>query len=133
MGITTALTALSLAASVTFAPVPTGRTVTFSSGCAVPYKLCHMVYTRAYTKNVLAPATSGSAASVLAIMTGACVAVGGPPGGVACAALFGVLSGNANAAVSQAAAQNQCADYVADVTQTVGWFQTNNGPDCHDN
>jgi hypothetical protein len=94
--------------------------------------LCHQVYSRHYTKNVLAPAASGAGTSFTAAMTGACTAMGGPPAGFICAAFFGSISGEAVSTISQAAAQNQCADFVTDPTDSVGWFRTDNGPDCHD-
>jgi len=103
----------------------------FGADCTGWGPTCHTVFSRAYTKNVLQPAASGTATGLLASTVGVCVAAGDPPGGATCAAIFGSYSGASQAAISQAAAQNQCAAYTTYFTDAIAVWKTDFGPDCH--
>ena len=89
------------------------------------------MFSRSYTKNVLAPAASGTASGLLASVIGLCTAVWHQPGTATCAAIFGSYAGASTAAISQAAAQNQCAGYTTYFTEAIAIWRTDFGPDCH--
>jgi hypothetical protein len=91
---------------------------------------CHTVFGRSYTHNVLQLAASGSAQGLLASVVGLCTKVWTPVGGATCAAIFGSYAGASSAAISQAAAQNQCAVYTSYFTDAVAIWRTDNGPLC---
>lgn len=149
MPTTATLSALVVAASVALAPatgdqpqdmaghvVPASerhKNITFADDCFSLVKLtCTTVFGRSYTHNVLAPAASGAGTGLTAAAVGVCTASGGPPGGASCAAVFGAYNGFNVAAISQAAAQNQCAAYETWVSDAVAVWKTDFGPDCQD-
>lgn len=105
--------------------------ITFGADCTGWGPTCHSVFSRSYTKNVLAPAASGTATGLTAATVGLCTAVGGSPGGATCTAIFGTYAGASTAAINQAAAQNQCASYVTYFSDAFAVRKTDFGPDCH--
>lgn len=105
--------------------------ITFGDDCLRPFApTCKTTFGRAYTKNVLQPASGGVASGLTAGMVGLCTAVGGPPAGGTCTAILGTYAGSSTAAISQAAAQNQCAAYTTYFTDAIAIWHTEFGPDC---
>jgi hypothetical protein len=136
---TTRLWAATLVTAVTLALVGGSGTayardnnpnISFGDDCYGFGPTCHTVFSRSYTHNVLQPAASGSAQGLLASVVGLCTKVWTPVGGATCAAIFGSYAGASSAAISQAAAQNQCAGYTSYFTDAVAIWRTDNGPLC---
>ncbi|MGQ0572880.1 MAG: hypothetical protein ACT4RN_01605 [Pseudonocardia sp.] len=92
---------------------------------------CTTYWTRSYTKNVLAPAASGGSTAFVGLMAAICGAAGPGPA-LLCGGAATTLAGVSTAAITQAAAQNQCAAYVADMILQVGIFRTDNSSFCKD-
>jgi hypothetical protein len=78
----------------------------------------------------LQPAAAGSAQGLLASVIGLCTKVWTAAGGATCAAIFGSYAGASTTAISQAAAQNQCAGYTTYFTDAAAIWRTDNGPLC---
>lgn len=104
--------------------------ISFGDDCYSWGPTCHTVFSRSYTHNVLQPAASGTAQGLLASVIGLCTKVWKAPGAATCSMIFGTYGGASIAAISQAAAQNQCAQYVSYFTDAIAVWSTNNGPLC---
>jgi hypothetical protein len=99
--------------------------ISFGDDCySMTSPTCHTVFSRSYTHNVLAPASTGSAAGLLASVVGVCKLAWGQNGAAACAAIFGAYAGASTAAINQAAAQNQCAAYTTYFTDAIAIWRT---------
>ena len=148
MPTTATLSALLVAAAVILAPghggqprtadgltVPVSekhKNITFADDCLSIGPTCTTVFGRKYTHDVLAPAASGTGTGLTAAATGTCYAAGGPPGSATCAAIFGSYNGFSVAAISQAAAQNQCAAYESYFSDAAAVWKTDFSDDCQD-
>jgi hypothetical protein len=135
LGAVTLVIALSLAGVVAGTGTALARdssaNITFGDDCYSAFNpTCHTVFSRSYTHNVLAPAASGTATGLLASIVGLCVAVWKTPGGATCSAIFGAYSGASQAAISQAAAQNQCAGYTTYFSDAIAVWRTDNSSMC---
>jgi hypothetical protein len=104
--------------------------ITFGQDCYGWGPTCHTVFSRSYTHNVLQPAASGTAQGLLASVIGLCTKVWKAPGAATCSMIFGTYGGASIAAISQAAAQNQCAGYTTYFTDAIAIWRTDNGPLC---
>jgi hypothetical protein len=105
--------------------------ISFGDDCYSAFNpTCHTVFSRAYTHNVLQPAASGTAQGLLASVIGLCTKVWKAPGAATCSMIFGTYGGASIAAISQAAAQNQCAGYTTYFTDAIAIWRTDNGPLC---
>lgn len=104
--------------------------ISFGEDCYSFGPTCHTVFSRSYTHNVLAPASTGTAGGLLAAVVGVCKLGWGQGGAATCAAIFGAYAGASTAAINQAAAQNQCAGYTSYFTDAVAVWRTDNGPLC---
>jgi len=104
--------------------------ISFGDDCYGFGPTCHTVFSRSYTHNVLAPASTGAAGGLLASVVGICKLAWGQGGAATCAAIFGAYAGASTAAINQAAAQNQCAGYTSYFTDAVAVWRTDNGPLC---
>lgn len=110
-----------------------GQGVTIGQNCYSLSPACTMVYSRHTTKHTIAPAASGVGNGLLATLIGVCTAGAGKNGGATCAAIFGSYNGASQAAIAQAAANNQCVSYTTYFSESIpGVWRTNNGPDCRD-
>lgn len=98
---------------------------------ACGYMTCTSYWSRDYTKNVLEPATEGGVMVFAGVMATLC-SEGGPPAAVACGGMTAAVAGWSFGAISQAAANNQCAAFVTDIVGHVGWFRTDNSGYCVD-
>jgi hypothetical protein len=128
--LTTALAATLLVTAGTAAARDNNPGITFGQDCYGWGPTCHTVFSRSYTHNVLQPAASGTAQGLLASVIGLCTKVWKAPGGATCSMIFGTYGGASIAAISQAAAQNQCAGYTTYFTDAIAIWRTDNGPLC---
>lgn len=126
----TAFAATMLLTAGTASATPGTKDIAFGSDCYGWGPTCHTVFSRSYTKNVLQPAASGTAQGLLASVIGLCTKVWKAPGAATCSMIFGTYGGASIAAISQAAAQNQCAGYTSYFTDAVAIWRTDNGPLC---
>jgi hypothetical protein len=102
--------------------------ISFGDDCYGWGPTCHTVFSRSYTHNVLQPAASGTAQGLLASVIGLCTKVWKAPGAATCSMIFGTYGGASIAAISQAAAQNQCAGYTSYFTDAVAICSTRTSP-----
>ncbi len=147
MGLSTAVATLMMAAALhtgvapvtltparaTLAPVPTGDYLFPHCGDRGWRDVCHMaIYSRHYTKFVMAPAASSTTNGATTVASLACAGLAGPAGAV-CGIPVAAIGWWSSGAIAQAAAQNTCVAIDQDPTGIAYFFATYNGPRCHDN
>jgi hypothetical protein len=106
--------------------------VVISKNCWSFTPACTTVFSRSNTKHRIGPAASGVGNGLLATVVGLCAYGGGKNGAAICTAIFGAYNGSAQAAISLAVANNECAAYTTYFSDSLpGIWSADNGPDCH--